>query len=79
MLERISKKDNIAFQQIFNQIRQLKYRYVGTTPSENVSTVTKEAFAVINTLLSNMHSEYWIMFGNSHHKVYFAGSLGGKK
>ena len=46
--------------------------------SDYVPTLDKDTFAIINTQLSNMQGEHWIMIANFRHKLYFADSLGHK-
>ena len=71
--------DNFALQQFINRIHLLKFRYLGSFPSDYVPTLDNYTFAIINTQPSNMQGEHWIMIANSRHKLYFADSLGRKK
>ena len=71
--------DNFALQEIINRIPLLKFRYLGSFPSDYVPTLVNDTFAIINTQPSNMQGEHWIMIANSRHKLYFADSLGRKK
>ena len=68
--------DNFALQQISNRISLLKFRYLGSFPSDYVPTLDKDTFAIINTQPSNMQGENWIMIAKSRRKLYFADSLG---
>ena len=70
--------DNIALQQIINRIPLLKFRYLGSFPSDYVPTLDNDTFAIINTQPSNMQGEHWIMIANFRHELYFADSLGCK-
>ena len=70
--------DNFAPQHIINRIPLLKFRYVGSFPSDYVPTLDNDTFAIINTQPSNMQGEHWIMIANFQHELYFADSLGGK-
>ena len=70
--------DNFALQQIINRIPLLKFRYLGSFPSDYVPTLDNDTFAIINTQPSNMQGEHWIMIAKSRHKLYFADSLGCK-
>ena len=65
-------------QQIINRIPLLKFRYLGSFPSDYVPTLDNDTFAVINTQPSNMQGEHWIMIANFRHELYFADSLGRK-
>ena len=71
--------DNFALQQIINRIPLLKFRYLGSFPSDYVPTLDNDTFAIINTQPSSMQGEHWIMIANSRQKLYFADSLGRKK
>ena len=79
LLEKTSKLDNVALQQIINRIPLLKYRYRGSFPSDYVPTLDKDTFAIINTQPSNMQGKHWIRIANSCQKLFFADSLGRKK
>ena len=70
--------DNIALQQIINRIPLLKFRYLGSFPSDYVPTLDNDTFAIINTQPSNMQGEHWIIIANFRHELYFADSLGCK-
>ena len=70
--------DNFARQQIINRIPLLKFRYLGSFPSDYVPTLDNDTFAIINTQPSNMQGEHWIMIANFGHELYFADSLDGK-
>ena len=70
--------DNFALQQIINRIPLLKFRYLGSFPSDYVPTLDNDTFAIINTQPSNMQGEHWIMIANFRHELYFADSLGCK-
>ena len=71
--------DNFAVQQIINRIPLLKFWYLGSFPSDYVTTLDNDTFAIINTQPSNMQGEHWIMIANFRHELYFADSLGCKK
>ena len=68
--------DNFALQQIINRIPLLKFRYLGSFPSDYVPTLDNDTFAIINTQPSNMQGEHWIMIANFRHEMFFADSLG---
>ena len=70
--------DNTSLQQIIDRIPLLKYRYLGSFPSDYVQTLDNDTFAIINTQPSNMQGEQWIMITNSRQKLFFADSLGRK-
>ena len=70
--------DKFALQQIISRIPQLKFRYLGSFPSDHVPTLDNDTYAIINTQPSNMQGEHWIMIANFRHELYFADSLGRK-
>ena len=70
--------DNFALQQIINRIPLLKFRYLSSFPSDYVPTLDNDTFTIINTQLSNMQGEHWIMIENFQHELNFADSLGCK-
>ena len=62
--------DNFALQQIINRIPLLKFRYLGSFPSDYVPTLDNDTFAIINTQPSNMQGEHWIMIANFRHEFF---------
>ena len=70
--------DKFALQQFINRIHLLKFRYLGSFPSDHVPTLDNDTFAIINTQPSNMQGEHWIMIANFRHEWYFVDSLGCK-
>ena len=70
--------DNFALQQIISRIPLLKFRYLGSFPSDHVPTLDNDTFAIINTQPSNMQGEHWITIAYFRHELYFADSLGRK-
>ena len=70
--------DIFALQQIPNRMLLLKFRYLGSFPSDNVPNLDNDTFAIINTQPSNMQGEHWIMIAKFRHELYFADSLGCK-
>ena len=56
--------DNFTLQQIINRMPLLKFRYLGSFPSDYVPTLDNDTFALINTQPSNMQGEHWIMIAN---------------
>ena len=57
----------------------LKYRCLGSFPSDYVSSLDNDTFAVINEQPSKMQDEHWVMIAKFSHELYFADSLGRKK
>ena len=74
--ERIFEMDNTSLKQMFNRIPLLKYRYIGSFPSDFVPNLPNDTFALINTQPSNTPGEHWIMIAKFHNDLYFADSLG---
>ena len=68
--------DNTPLKQIVNRILLLKYRYMGSFPSDFVPNLPNDTFAIINTHPSKTPGEHLIMIAKFHHELYFADSLG---
>ena len=68
--------DNFALQQTINRILLLKFRYLGSFPSDYLPNLHIDTFAIINTQPSKMQGEHWIMIAVFRHEFYFAASLG---
>ena len=64
--------DNFILQQIINRILLLKFRCLGSFPSNDVPTLANDTFAIINKQPSDMQGEHWIMIANFRHELYFA-------
>ena len=74
--ERIFEMDNTSLKQVVNRVHLLKYRYMGSFPSDFVPNLPNDTFAIINTHPSNTSGENWIMIAKFHHELYFGDSLG---
>ena len=70
--------DKIARQPIINCIPVLKFRYLGSFPSDYVPTLDNGTFAIVNTQPSNMQGEHWVMSAIFQHELHFADSVGCK-
>ena len=70
--------DNFALQQNISRVPLLRFRYLGSFPSDHVPTLDNDTSAIINTQPSNMQGEHWTMIANFRHELYFADSLGRK-
>ena len=70
LLEKKSETDNDSLQQIINHNLQLKYLYRGFFPTDYVSTLDNDTFAITNMQPSNMHCERWIMISNSRQTIF---------
>ena len=71
--------DNFALQQYNNRILLLKFRYLGSFPSDYVPPFDNDTFAIINTQPKKMQGEHWIMIAIFRQELYFADSLGCKE
>ena len=74
--ERFFEMDNSSLKQIVNCIPLLKYRYMGSFPSDFAPNLPNETFAIINTQPSNTPGEHWVTIAKFQHELYFADSLG---
>ena len=68
--------ENVALQNFINRNPLLKFRYLGSFPSDYVPTLDNDTIDIINTQPRNMQGEHWIMIANFQHDLYFAESLG---
>ena len=57
----IAKMDKISLLQIIERIPELRFKYMGSYPSDTVPQLTKFSFAIINSTPSNDRGEHWIM------------------
>ena len=71
--------DNISLLQIIERIPELRFKYMGSYPSDTVPQLTKYSFAIINSAPSNDRGEHWIMIARMNKSYYFADSLGRKR
>ena len=74
--QRIREIDNTSIKQVVNRIPLLKYRHIGSFPSDFVPNLPNDTFAIMNTQPSNTPGEHWIMIANFHHELYFANFFG---
>ena len=78
LLERICKNGQFCFATNYQSYPLLKFRYLGSFPSDYVPTLDNDTFAIIYTQPTNMQGEQWIMIANFRHELFFADSLGCK-
>ena len=71
--------DKISLLQIIERIPELRFKYMGSYPSDTVPQLTKYSFAIINSAPSNDRGEHWIMIARMNKSYYFADSLGRKR
>ena len=68
--------DKISSAQIINRIPELKYKYIGSFPSNAVPNLPKYSFAIVNSAPSHSVGEHWIMIARLHDNYFYADSLG---
>ena len=71
--------DNFSLLQIIERIPELRFKYMGSYPSDKVPKLTKYSFAIVNSAPSNDRGEHWIMMARLDKTYYFADSLGRKR
>ena len=68
--------DNFLLQQFIERISELRFKYMGSCPSDKVPQLTKYSFGIVNSAPSNDRGEHWIMIARLEKTYYFADSLG---
>ena len=68
--------DSFSLLQIIERIPELRFKYMGSFPSDTVPQLTKYSFAIINSATSKDRGEHWIMIARLDESYYFADSLG---
>ena len=71
----IAKMDNFSLLKFIERISQLRYKYMGSYPSDKVPRLKKYSFAIINSAPSNDRGEHWIMIARLDKTYYFADCL----
>ena len=71
--------DKFSLLQIIERIPELRFKYMGSYPSDTVPQLTKYSFAIIHSAPSNDRGEHWIMIARLDKSYYFADSLGRKR
>ena len=71
-----SKMDIVSLHQVINRVFVLKYRYLGSFPSDCLALPPNDTFANLNTQPSKLQGEHCIMIANSRHRLYSVDSLG---
>ena len=74
LLGKITKLKNVSHQQISNCIPLPKY--VGLFPSDYVTTLDNDTFAIVNTQLSKLQGAHSIIIAKCCQKMYFTDALG---
>ena len=75
----VAKMDNFSLLQIIERIPGLRFKYMGSYPSDTVPQLTKYSFAINNSAPSNDRGEHWIVIARLDNSYYFADSLGRKR
>ena len=73
------KMDNFSLLQIIERILELRFKYMGSYPSDQVPQLPKYSFAIINSAPSNDRGEHWIMIARLDKTYCCADSLGRKR
>ena len=56
----VAKMDNCSLLQIIERVPELRFKYLGSYPSDKVPQLTKYSFAIVNSAPSNNRGEHWI-------------------
>ena len=75
----IAYTDSFSLLQIIERFPELRFKYMGSYPSDTVPQLTKYSFAIINSAPSNDRGEHWIMIARLDKSYYFSDSLGRKR
>ena len=71
--------DNFLLLQIIEKIPELRFKYMGSYPSDKVAQLTKYSFAIVNSAPIKDRGEHWIMIARLEKTYYFADSLSRKR
>ena len=74
----IAKMDNFSLLQSIERIPELRFKYMGSYPSDTVPQLTKYS-EIINLTPSKDRGERWIIIARLDKSYYFADSLGRKR
>ena len=69
------KMYNVWLQRIVHHVLLFKHRYFGSYPCDYVPTLDNDSFAIINTQLSKIQGEIWIMIAGFPHILSCEDSL----
>ena len=67
--------DNQSLQQIIERIPELKFKYIGSFPTDFIPNLPNLSFAIINTASSKEVGEHWILIARLNRNYYYADSL----
>ena len=71
--------DTFSLLQSIERIPELRFKYMGSYPSDEVPQLTKYSFAIVNSAPSNDRGEHWILIARLDKTFYFAETLGRKR
>ena len=71
--------DNFSLLKTIERISELKFKYMGSYPSDTVPQLTKYSSAIFNSAPRNDRREHWIMIARLDKSYYIADSLGKKR
>ena len=71
----IAKTESFSHLQIFEKIPELRFKYMGSYPSDKVPELTIYSFTVINSAPSNDRRENSILIARLDKSYYFEDSL----
>ena len=71
--------DNFALWQYIESIPELRFKIMGSYPSDTVPQLTKYYFAFLTQSVSNDRGEHWIMNARLYKSYYFADFLERKR
>ena len=53
--------DNFSFLQMIEKVPEIRFKNMGSYPSDKVPQLTKDSFAIANSAPSNDRGVHWIM------------------
>ena len=71
--------DIFSLLQIIERNPELRFKYMGSYPSDKVSRLTKYSFAIYNSAPNKDRREHWIMIARLDKTYYFVDSFGRKR
>ena len=75
----IARMDKASLLQHFERNSKLRFKFMGSYPSDTVPELTKNSFAKNNSAPGNVRGKQWIMIARLDKSYYFADSLGKKR
>ena len=75
----IAKTNSFSLLWNLERVPELRFKYMGSYPSDKVPQLTKYAFTIIDSVPSNDRGEHWIKIAQMEKTYYFADSMGRKR